>query len=59
MCSTPQKQPAAIVHVCAPSGTSILAVCSGAKRRVADVKGRVNFWKIEVIAAALISVSRR
>jgi hypothetical protein len=59
MCSTPQKQPAAIVYFCAPSGTSILAVCSGAKRRVEDVKGLVNFWKIEVIAAALSNVSNR
>jgi hypothetical protein len=36
-----------------------LAVCSGAKRRVEDVKGLVNFWKIEVIAAALSNVSNR
>ena len=53
MCSTPQKQPAAMVAFSAPSGLEIEADASGFRRREVDVeKGRMSrVMKLGIMAA--------
>lgn len=46
MCSTPQKQPAATVAVCAPAGTFI--GCAGAEDMLDEVKGRKKRVKKDI-----------
>ena len=63
MCSTPQKQPAAMVAFSAPSGLEIEAEASGFKRREVEVvKGRMSrVRKFGMVAAMrrMIVVTRR
>lgn len=50
MCSIPQKQPAATVAVCAPSGIDIAgAGASPAKYIVDVVNGRIRRWMSEAM----------
>lgn len=59
MCSIPQKQPAAIVALSAPSGKDIVVEPpdSGVRRIVLVVKGRVNLWKIDaMVGSAMMEI---
>jgi hypothetical protein len=54
MCSTPQKQPAAIVSFSEPAGEEIEALASGFRRsEVLVVKGRMRRVKKAGIVAAM------
>jgi hypothetical protein len=63
MCSTPQKQPAAMVAFSAPSGEEIEALLSGFRRRLVEVvKGRMRrVRKVGMVAAmrTMVMVMRR
>jgi hypothetical protein len=61
MCSTPQKQPAAIVAFSAPSGRAIVVEppASGVRRMVLVVNGRVNRWKIDAMVGSVITEMRK
>ncbi len=61
MCSTPQKQPAAIVAFSAPSGTDIVVAPpdSGVSRRVLEVNGRVKRAKMEDMVGRVMIVNRK
>jgi len=63
MCSTPQKQPAAMVAFSAPSGIEIEALESGLRRREVEVvKGRMRrVRKVGMVAAMrrMVMVMRR
>jgi hypothetical protein len=63
MCSTPQKQPAAIVSFSEPAGEEIEAEASGFRRRLVEVvKGRMRrVRKVGMVAAMrrMVVVIRR